>query len=211
MLPPSTNTAPSLSPQWFSHCLVMVSKVTLEQNRELIRRGADKDEGRVCPQSQAVCKPASGQGRQWGQERNRFCCSLGARRALVQAAPSLGTAAVPPLHHCWLPLLQLWSPCGFTQGKACLSLWIASCPCLAMPVPLAQRTHGLGSQGGTLCCDPGLTPKVALPPVPEPGWVLYQHLCSCQVESSHPEGRKTSAGHVLNITEEGKMQTLEED
>lgn len=37
---PSTNTAPSLSPQWFSHCLVTVSKVTLEQTRELIRMRA---------------------------------------------------------------------------------------------------------------------------------------------------------------------------
>lgn len=74
--------------------------------------------------------------------------------------------------------------------------------------PGSAHTHRLGNQGGTLCCDPGLTPKTALPPVPEPGWVLYQHLCSSQVASSHPEGRKTSAGHVLNITEEGKMQTL---
>lgn len=134
VLPPSTNTAPSLSPQWFSHCLVMVSKVTLEQNRELIRRGADKDEGRVCPQSQAVCKPASGQGREWGQERSKRCCSLAACRAL-QAVPSSGTAAVSPPHHHRLPLLQLWSPCDFSQGKACLSLWIAPYPCLAMTVP----------------------------------------------------------------------------
>lgn len=134
--PPSTNTAPSLSPQCFSHCLVMVSKVTLEQNRQLIRRAADKDEGRVCPQSQAVCKPASGQGRPWGQGRSRCCCSLAACRTV----PSLGTAAVPPLHHCWLPVLQLCSPCEFTQGKACLSLWIVSYPCLAMQVSLVQPT-----------------------------------------------------------------------
>lgn len=71
--------------------------------------------------------------------------------------------------------------------------------------------HRLESQGGTLCCDPGLIPKVALPAVPEPGWVPHQHLCSCQVASSHPEGRKTSAGHVLNITDECKMQTLQGD
>lgn len=108
--------------------------------------GADKDEGRVCPQSQVVCKPASGWGSWWGsraeaQGKSKPSCSLAACRALVEATQSLGAATVPPLYHHQFLFLQLQSPCDFTQGKACLSWWIASYPCLAMLVPLVQPTH----------------------------------------------------------------------
>lgn len=48
----------------------------------------------------------------------------------------LGDTAVPPC------TIAGFHPCDFTLEKGHgLSLWTASCPCLAMPVPLLQPTH----------------------------------------------------------------------
>lgn len=126
--PPSTNTAPSLSPQCFSHCLVMVSKVTLEQNRQLIRRAADKDEGRVVLRARlfasllvaredrgakgeadaaAHLQPA-GLCRAWGQQQSLPCTTAGFQSC--SSALPVSSPKGKPACHCGLFHIPAW-PC----------------------------------------------------------------------------------------------------
>lgn len=137
--------------------------------------GADKDEGRVCPQSQVVCKPDSGWGSWWGSraeahgksKQQLLTCSLqGFGRGYAELGGSNSPSPVPP------PVSSLAASVSLRLYPR-ESLPVTVDCFVSMPgyagasgsAPTCIHVHRMGKQGGTLCNDPDLTPKMALHPV----------------------------------------------